>query len=145
MDPRLWRCLYLTCFVKTNTWNYDNVNKRRLVQNVQNKWIVDTAFEEWVSGTSFIETCNFLRSQANRYDQQKNESSVWPIHNTYQSPVTSTTKKDKIKSNLVLINELQGQDKAGSDDELNTPTLSKTIMMCKLVQVPPEIRMTLAA
>ena len=56
------------------------------------------------------------------------------------NPDTGTTKKDKIKTVLALINELQIQDSTGSDDELDT---SKTEMVCKLAQVPQEMWMTL--
>jgi hypothetical protein len=92
-----------------------------------------------VNGKSFIETCNFLRSKAIRHDQQNEESSARQLHNTYQSPINGTSKKDKIKNVLSLIYKLQVQDSSGSDDEVNTPTLSKTSMVCKLAQVPPEI------
>ena len=76
-----------------------------------------TVFEELVSDKSFIETCNFLRSHAIRHDQQNKEKGARQIHNTYQSPGTGTTKRDKIKSVLALINELKIQDSTGSDDE----------------------------
>ena len=107
------------------TWNDDNIKKRRLVQNAQNIGMVDTVFEELVSVKSFIETCNFLRSHAIRRDQQNKEKSSRQIHNAYQSPGTGNTKKDKIKSDLALINELQIQDSTGSDDELDTSTFLK--------------------
>jgi hypothetical protein len=42
---------------------------------------------------------------------------------------------------IALINELQVQDSAGSDDELNNLILSKTAIVCKFTQVPPEILM----
>jgi hypothetical protein len=42
-----------------------------------------------------------------------------------------------------LINELKVQDSAGSDDEFNIPTLSKTAILCTLAQVPPEMWMML--
>jgi hypothetical protein len=41
------------------------------------------------------------------------------------------------------MNELQVQDSDGSDDEVNIPMLSKTIMVCKFSQVPPEFLMML--
>jgi hypothetical protein len=66
-----------------------------LFQYAQNIGMVDTDFEELVSDQSFIETCNFLT-----------ERSARQIHNTYQSSVTVTTKNDKIKTVLALINEL---------------------------------------
>jgi tellurite resistance-related uncharacterized protein len=55
-----------------------------------------------------------------------------------------TTKKDKIKTVSALINELQVQDSACSDEEINTLPSSKTALECKLAQVPPEIWMTLS-
>jgi hypothetical protein len=53
------------------TWNGDDVKKCCLVQNAQNIGMVDTVFEALVDNKSFLETCNFLRSHANRHDQQK--------------------------------------------------------------------------
>jgi hypothetical protein len=38
---------------------------------------------------------------------------------------------------------LQVQDSTGSDDELDTPTLTKTTMICKLEQILPKILMML--
>ena len=86
--------------------------------------MVDTVFEDLVSDKSFIEICNFLRSHAVRHDQQNKENGARQIYNTYQFPGTGTTAKDKIKTVLALIDELQIQDSTGSDDELNTQTLS---------------------
>jgi hypothetical protein len=43
------------------TWNYDEIKKRRFLQNAQNIGLVGTVFEVLVSDKSFIETCNFLR------------------------------------------------------------------------------------
>jgi hypothetical protein len=62
--------------------------------------MVDTVFEELVSDKSFIETCDFFRSHTITHDQQNKERSARQIHNTYQSPSTGTTKKDKIKNFL---------------------------------------------
>jgi hypothetical protein len=62
-------------FLGQNTWNDDEIKKRRFVQNAQNIGLVDTVFEELVSDKSFIETCNFLRSHAIRLDQQFKEKS----------------------------------------------------------------------
>jgi hypothetical protein len=62
----------------------------------------DTVFEESVSDKSFIETSNFLRSNGIRHDKQNKERISIHIHNSYKSPGTVTTKKDKIKN--VLIN-----------------------------------------
>ena len=104
--------------------------------------MVDTVFEALVSDKTFTETCNFLRSHAIRHDQQAKEKGARQIHSTYQP--TSTAKKDKIKTVLALINELQIQDSIGSDEEIDISTPSKTAMVCKLAQVPPEIWMTLS-
>jgi len=45
---------------------------------------------------------------------------------------------------LALINELQLHDSTGSDEEVDISASSKTAMVCKLAQVPPEIWMTLS-
>jgi hypothetical protein len=45
---------------------------------------------------------------------------------------------------LALVNELQLQDSTGSDEEIDISTSSKTAMISKLAQVPPEIWMTLS-
>jgi hypothetical protein len=67
------------------TWNDDDdIRKRRMIQNAQNIGMVDTVFEALVNDESFPETCNFLRSHANRHDQQTKEKSARQIHNTYQ-------------------------------------------------------------
>jgi hypothetical protein len=55
-----------------------------------------------------------------------------------------TTKKDKLETVLAINNELQLQDSTGSDEEVDISTSSKTAMVCKLAQVPPEIWMTLS-
>jgi hypothetical protein len=104
--------------------------------------MVDTVFHALVSDKSFLETCNFLRSHAIRQDQQNKEKDARQINSTSQSP--GTPKKDKIKTVLALINELQVQDSAGSDEEINISASSKTAMVCKLAQVPPEIWTTLS-
>jgi hypothetical protein len=52
------------------TWDDDEIKNCRFVQNSQNIGLVDTVFEELVSDKSFIETCNFLRSHAIRFNQQ---------------------------------------------------------------------------
>ena len=95
-------------------------------------------FEELVRNKTFIETCNFLRSHAIRHDQQNKERTARKINATNQAH-----KKDKVKQVLALINELQMQDSNGSDEELEVPPSSKTAMVCKLAQIPPEIWMTL--
>jgi hypothetical protein len=92
--------------------------------------MVDTVSEASVSDKSFLETCNFLRSHAIRYDQQNKETSARQINNTSQS--SDTTKKDKIKTVLALTNELQVQDSIGSDEEIDTLPSSKTALVCKL-------------
>jgi adenylosuccinate synthase len=124
------------------TWNNDDIKKRRLVQNAQNIGMVDTVFEALVNDKSFSETCNFLRSHAIRHDQQAKEKNARQIHTTCQP--TGTTKKDKVKTFLALVNELQLQDSTGSDEEVDISASSKTTMVCKLAQVPPEIWMTLS-
>jgi hypothetical protein len=103
--------------------------------------LVDTVFEELVSDKSFIETCNFLRSHAIRLDQQYKEKAARQTHSAFQS--SNRAKKDKVKKVLALINEIQIQDSSSSDEESVTITLTKTAMVYKLAQIPPEIWMTL--
>jgi hypothetical protein len=64
------------------TWNDDEIKKRRIVQHAQNIGLVDRVVEELVSDNSFIETCDFLRSHAIRYDQQNKEKVATKIHNS---------------------------------------------------------------
>jgi hypothetical protein len=123
------------------TWNDDEIKKRRFVQNAQNIGLVDTVVEEVVSGKSFIEPCNSLRSHAIRLDQNYKEKAARHINNTSQ--LSNRAKKDKVKKVLVLINEIQIQDSCSSDEESITVPPTKTAMVCKLVQIPPEIWMTL--
>jgi hypothetical protein len=52
-------------------------------------------------------------------------------------------KKDKVKKILALINKIQIQDSCSSDEESVTLPSTKTAMVCKLAQIPPEIWMTL--
>jgi hypothetical protein len=118
------------------TWNNDDIKKRRLIQNAQNIVMVDTVFEALVNDKSFSETCNFLRSNAIRHDRQAKENNARQIQTSFQP--TGTTKKDEDKTVLALINELQLQDSAGSDEEVDISASSKTTMICKLAQVPPE-------
>jgi hypothetical protein len=59
-----------------NTWDDDEIKKRRFVQNGQNIGLFDTVFEELVSDKCFIETCYFLRSHAIRLDQQYKEQAA---------------------------------------------------------------------
>jgi hypothetical protein len=109
------------------TWNDDNIKKRCLVQNAYNTGMVDTIFEALVSDKSFLETYNFLRSDAIRHDQQNREKNARQINNTSQSH--GTTKKDKIKTVLALIDELQVQDSIGSDEEIDTLPSSKSSLV----------------
>jgi hypothetical protein len=55
----------------------------------------------------------------------KKERSAIQMHYIYQYPDTGTNKKDKFKTVLGFINELQVQDSAVSDDEFNTETRLK--------------------
>jgi hypothetical protein len=99
--------------------------------------LVDTVFEELVSDKSFIETCNFLRSHAIRLDQQYKEKAAIQIHNASQ--LSNRAKNDKVKKVLALINEIQIQDSCISDEDSVTVPPTKTAMVCKLAQIPPEI------
>jgi hypothetical protein len=99
--------------------------------------MMDTVFEELVRNKTFIETCNFLRSHAVCHDQQNKEKATRQVNTTSQ-PSTSN-KKYKTKQVLALINELQIQDSTVLEDEVQVPLASKTAMVCKLAQVPPEI------
>jgi hypothetical protein len=45
---------------------------------------------------------------------------------------------------MALINELQLHDSTGSDEEVDDSASSKTAMVCKVAQVPPETWMTLS-
>jgi hypothetical protein len=103
--------------------------------------LVDTVFEELFSDKSFIETCNFLRSHAIRLDQQYKEKAARQIRNASQ--LSNRYKKDKVKKVLALINEIQIQDSCSSDEESVAVPPFKIAMVCKLVQIPPEIWMTL--
>jgi hypothetical protein len=105
--------------------------------------LVDAVFEELVSDKSFIETCNSLRSHAIRLDQQYKEKAARQIHNTSQ--LLKRDKKDKVKKVLALINEIQiqNQDSCSSYEESTAIPPTKTAMVCKLAQIPPEIWMTL--
>jgi hypothetical protein len=103
--------------------------------------LVDTVFEELVSDKSFIETCDLLRSHAIRLDQQYKGKAARQIQNTSQ--LSNRAKKDKVKKVLTFINEIQIQDSCSSDEESVTVTPTKTAMVCKLSQIPPEIWMTL--
>jgi hypothetical protein len=103
--------------------------------------LVDKVFEELVSDKSFVETCNFLRSHAITLDQQYKEKAARQIHNTIQ--LSNRAKKEKVKMVLALINEIQIQDSCSSDEESATVPPTKTAMVYKLAQIPPEIWMTL--
>jgi hypothetical protein len=124
------------------TWNDDEIKKRRFLQNAQNIDLIDTDFEELVSDKSFIEICNFLTSHAIRLDQQYKEKAARQIHNISQ--LSNRAKKDKVKEVLALINEIQIQDSCSSDEESDAVPLTKTEMVCILAQIPPEIWMTLS-
>ena len=52
--------------------------------------------------------------------------------------------RNKIKRVLALINEMQIQDSCESEEEADIVSPSKAAMVCKLSQMPPEIRMTLS-
>jgi hypothetical protein len=123
------------------TWNDDEIKKRLFTQNSQNIGLVDTVFEDLTSDKAFIETCNFLRSHAIRLDQQFKDKAARQIHNTSQ--LSNRAKKDKVKNVLALINEIQIQDSCSSDEESVAVPPTKTAMVCKLAQIPPEIWMTL--
>jgi hypothetical protein len=99
--------------------------------------LVDTVFEVLVSDKSFIDTCNFLRSHAIRLDQQYKEKDIRQIHNTSQ--LFNRAKKDKVKKVLALINEIQIQNSCSSDEDSFAVPPTKTAMVCKLAQIPPEI------
>jgi hypothetical protein len=103
--------------------------------------LVDTVFEELVSDKSFIETCNFLRSHAIRLDQQYKEKAARQIHNSSQ--FSNRAKKDKVKKVVALINEAQTNSSYSSDEESVAVPPSKTAILCKSTQIPPEIWMTL--
>jgi hypothetical protein len=107
------------------------------VQNAQNIGLVDTVFEELVNEKSFIETCNFLTSHVIRNDQQNKEKAARQIQNTSQC--SSGAKIDKVKKVLALIDEMHIQEWSKSVEELDITTPSKTAMVCKLAQIPPEI------
>jgi hypothetical protein len=123
------------------TWNDDEIKKPCFVQNSQNIGLVETAFEELVSYNSFMETCGFLRSHAIRLDQQYKEKDARQIHNTSQS--FNRAKKDKVKKVLALTNEIQIQDSCSSDEDSVAVPPTKTTIVCKLSQIPPEIWMIL--
>jgi hypothetical protein len=48
-----------------------------------------------------------------------------------------------VKKVIALINEIQIQDSCSSDEKSFTVPPTKTAMVCKLAQIPPEIWMTL--
>jgi hypothetical protein len=123
------------------TWNDYEIKKRRFVQNAQNIGLADTVFEELVSDKSFIETCNFLTSHAIILDQQYKEKAARQIHNSSQ--LSNRAKKYKVEKVLALINEIQIQDSCSSDEGSVAVPPTKTAMVCKLAQIPPEIWMTL--
>jgi hypothetical protein len=89
----------------------------------------------------FIETCNILRSHAIRLDQQYKEKAARQIHNTGQ--LSNRAKNDKVKNVLALINEIQIRDLRSSDEDSVAVLPTKTAMVCKLAQIPPDIWMNL--
>jgi hypothetical protein len=132
VDPRQLRSFHKTCF----TWKEYGSKKRRFVQNAQSIGMVDTIFEELVRNKSFIETYNFLRSHAVRHDQQFKDKATRQVNATSQP--SSSNKKDKTRQVSALINELQIEDSSVLKDE-EIPLASKSAVVCKLAQVPPEI------
>jgi hypothetical protein len=62
------------------------------------------------------------------------------IHSKHHS---NKAKKDKFKKVSELINEIQIQDSFSSDEESTAVPPTKTAIVCKLAQIPPEIRMNL--
>jgi hypothetical protein len=123
------------------TWNDDDIKKHRFLQNAKNIGPVDTVFEEIVSDKSFIETCNFLRSHTIRLDQQYKEKLQDRF--TTLANYSIEPRRTKKKRVLELINEIQIQDSCSSDEESVAVPPTKTAMVCKLAQIPPEIWMTL--
>jgi hypothetical protein len=63
--------------------------------------MVDTVFEELVRNMSFMDTCNFLRSHAVRYDQQTKDKATRQVNATSQS-ASSTSSNKKYKTKLSL-------------------------------------------
>jgi hypothetical protein len=121
------------------TWNGDEIKKPPFVQNAQNIGFLDTVFEELVSNKSFTETFNFLRLRVVRLDHQNKEKlqAARQTHNASQS--SHSGKKDKVTKVLVLINAIQIQNSCGSDKESYIVPPTKPAMVCKLVQITPEI------
>jgi hypothetical protein len=72
-----------------------------------------------------------------RHDQQTKDKATRQVNHTIQP--SSSNKNDKTEKVLALINELQIQDSPVPEDEVDIPPPSKTAMVCKLAQVPPEI------
>jgi hypothetical protein len=74
---------------------------------------------------------------------RKKQQTARHIQNASQS--SNRSKKNKVKKVLALINEIQFQiqDSCSSDEESVTVPPTKTAMVCKWSQIPPEIRMTL--
>jgi hypothetical protein len=101
--------------------------------------LADTVFEELVIDKSFLGTCDFLRSHAIRLDQQYKEKAARQIHNSIES--SNIANEDKIKKVLAIIDEIQIQiqDSCSSDEESVTVPMTKTAMVCKSAQIPPDI------
>jgi hypothetical protein len=69
------------------------------------------------------------------------EKAARQIHNTSQ--LSNRAKNDELKKVLKLFNEIQIQDSCSLDEESATVPPTKTAIVCKLAQIPPEIWMTL--
>jgi hypothetical protein len=63
------------------------------------------------------------------------------IHNTSQ--LSNRANKDKVKKVFTLINDIGVQDSCSSNEESVVVTPTKTEMVSKLAQIPPEIWMTI--
>ena len=71
----------------------------------------------------------------------KKQKAASQIHNANQ--LTGNSKRDAVKNDLAVTNELKGQAPSELDDELSQFPRTKAAMVCKLVQTPPDIWMTL--
>jgi hypothetical protein len=109
--------------------------------NAQNIGLVDTVFEELVSDKSFIETCISLVHMPS--DLISNTRKKLQYRFTILASHPIEPRRTKSKKVLALINEIQIQDSCISDEESATVPPTKTAMVCKLAQIPPEIWMTL--
>jgi hypothetical protein len=103
--------------------------------------LVDAIFEELVSDKYFIETCDFLGSHAIRLDQEYKKKLQDRFTMLANYPIDPN--KYKVKKFISQINEVKIQDSCSSDEESVAVPPTKTAMVCKLAQIPPEIWMTL--